>query len=61
MDIQLYGDMVYSNGKNPFGVEGQMLHARKIEFVHPTSKKQMCIEAPIPEYFQSIIDRINKA
>lgn len=55
------GDMVYSNGKNPFGVEGQMLHAKRIEFLHPSSKKQMAIEAPLPEYFQNIIDELNKA
>ena len=42
------GDMVYSNGKNPFGIEGQMLHAKKIEFIHPRTKEKMEIEAPIP-------------
>ena len=52
----IVGDYVYSNGKNPFNVEGQMLHARQIEFVHPTTGKEMKIEAPIPEYFQNIID-----
>ena len=51
--------MVYSNGKNSFGVIGQMLHAKKIEFIHPASKKKMSIEAPIPEYFQEIINRLN--
>ena len=29
----IVGDYVYSNGKNPFGVEGQMLHSAKLEFV----------------------------
>ena len=53
------GDMVYSNGKNPFGIEGQMLHAKRIEFSHPSSKKQMEIEAPLPEYFQEIIDELD--
>ena len=52
----IVGDYVYSNGKNPFNVEGQMLHAKQIEFVHPTTGKDMKIEAPIPKYFQSIID-----
>ncbi len=52
----IVGDYIYSNGKNPFNVEGQMLHARQIEFVHPTTGKEMKIEAPIPEYFQNIID-----
>lgn len=54
----IVGDYVYSNGKNPFNVEGQMLHARKIEFVHPTTGKEMKIEAPIPEYFQRILNEM---
>jgi len=52
------GDMVYSNGKNPFGVEGQMLHARKIEFIHPTTNKKMEIEAPLPGYFEKIMNSL---
>ncbi len=52
--------MVYSNGKNPFGVEGQMLHARSIEFVHPTTKEKMKIEAPIPEYFENILNQLDR-
>ena len=52
------GDMVYSNGKNPFGITGQMLHAKSIEFVHPVSKKIMKIEAPLPEYFEEVLSYI---
>ena len=54
------GDMVYSNGKNPFNVEGQMLHAKSIEFIHPTTKKQMKIEAKLPEYFENVIDSLEE-
>lgn len=52
----IVGDMVYSNGKNPFNVEGQMLHAWKLEFIHPATGKKMHLEAEIPEYFKKIID-----
>lgn len=52
--------MVYSNGKNPFNVQGQMLHAKKIEFIHPTTKKEMVIEAPLPEYFDEILAQLDK-
>lgn len=52
----LIGDIVYSNGKNEFGVVGQCLHAYKLEFKHPTTQKQMKLEAPIPQYFQEIIE-----
>ena len=31
----IVGDEVYSNGKNPFGVKGQMLHAEKLELKQP--------------------------
>ena len=52
------GDFVYSNGKNPFGVRGQMLHAKSIEFMHPTSNRRLKIEAPLPEYFKDVLDKL---
>ena len=54
----IVGDMVYSNGKNPFGVEGQMLHAKSLDFKHPTTGKQMHLEAPLPEYFEEILEKL---
>ena len=33
------GDYTYSNGKNDFNVEGQMLHSKKIKFKHPKNNK----------------------
>ncbi len=56
----IVGDYVYSNGKNPFNVEGQMLHAKQIQFIHPRTGKDMSIEAPIPIYFQKIIEQLDK-
>lgn len=52
----IIGDSVYSNGKNEWGIEGQCLHAKSIRFKHPISHKDMLIEAPLPSYFQNIID-----
>ncbi len=52
------GDSVYSNGKNEFGVEGQCLHAKRLEFVHPITGKKMKLEAPLPEYFQKIVEQL---
>ena len=54
------GDYIYSNGKNPFGVEGQMLHAKQIEFVHPRNENKMVIQAPMPQYFKEIIEKLDK-
>ena len=51
----IVGDTVYSNGKNTFGVEGQMLHAKSLDFKHPITKEQMHLEAPLPEYFKNVL------
>lgn len=51
----IVGDSVYSNGKNPFGIEGQALHAAKLEFIHPITGKKMCLEAPLPKYFEEVL------
>lgn len=51
----IVGDGVYSNGKNEFNVEGQMLHAESIEFVHPITGEKMKIEATLPEYFNNVL------
>ena len=54
----IVGDEVYSNGKNPFGVEGQMLHAAKLEFKHPRTGELVTFEAPLPEYFSEILKQL---
>nr|MBR6146141.1 RNA pseudouridine synthase [Paludibacteraceae bacterium] len=42
------GDLKYGAPRsNPDG--GICLHARKISFVHPVSKQQITITAPVPE------------
>ena len=56
----IVGDEVYSNGKNPFGVRGQMLHAQRIEFEHPRTKKKMALEAKLPAYFQEVLEQLEE-
>ena len=52
------GDSVYSNGKNPFGVEGQMLHSYKLTVEHPITKKILELQAPLPKYFEEVLDKL---
>lgn len=52
------GDVVYSNGKNDFGIEGQMLHAKELEFKHPRTEEEMHFEAPLPEYFEKVLNEL---
>lgn len=54
------GDEVYSNGKNEFGVHGQMLHSTVLEFKHPVTGKEMHLEAPLPKYFSDILEKLDK-
>ena len=40
----IIGDSVYSNGKNEWGIQGQCLHAKSLQFKHPTTEKEMFLE-----------------
>ena len=54
----IVGDMQYSNGKNEFGIEGQMLHSKYLEFDHPITGKRLKLEAPLPEYFEQVLKEL---
>lgn len=53
------GDEVYSNGKNEFNIHGQMLHSTSLDFKHPITGKHMHLEAPLPEYFENVLYKLN--
>ena len=55
----IVGDYKYSNGKNEFGVVGQCLHAKCLEFKHPITGAEMKLEAPLPKYFEEIIQKLD--
>ena len=55
----IIGDCTYSNGKNEFGVVGQCLHAKCLEFKHPITGAEMKLEAPLPKYFEKIIQKLD--
>jgi len=54
----IVGDNVYSNGRNPFGIEGQMLHSFRLEFNHPITGKELKLEAKLPEYFENVLKKL---
>ncbi len=57
----LLGDSVYTNRKAPFHLEGQVLHAMTLGFVHPRNGEYVEFAAPIPEYFEKILSLFEKA
>lgn len=54
----LLGDTVYGPSKDPFHINGQALHARVLGFIHPTTNEYMEFEAPLPEYFRELLDKL---
>lgn len=58
----LLGDELYGNPKNLAmkGLQGQTLHAMLIGFVHPSTHEYMEFEAPLPEYFQNLLQKLPK-
>jgi len=48
-------DPVYN--KNIYGDFGQMLHAKEIEFIHPTTKEKMKFTCDAPKEFYEILDK----
>ena len=40
--------------------DGQLLHAHQLTFIHPTTKKVMTIEAPLPDNFNEYLEQLRK-
>ncbi len=55
----LAGDPLYGPRKT-LPSNGQYLHARLLGFKHPRTGKQMTFTSPLPEYFQKMIDHLEK-
>lgn len=54
----LLGDSIYGNGKTSWKLQGQTLHAAVIGFIHPADGRYLEVEAPLPEYFQSLLNKL---
>ncbi len=54
----LIGDEVYGKKDVKFKVSGQMLHAKVLGIIHPTSKKYMEFESGLPDEFSLILESL---
>lgn len=54
----LLGDEVYGPKKQPFHLNGQVLHAQVLGFMHPISGEYMEFEAPLPDYFEKLLIKL---
>lgn len=56
----ILGDTVYGPAKCPFKLVGQTLHAKTLGFIHPTTKKYMEFDAPLPDYFEKLLRQLKE-
>ena len=54
----LLGDELYGPAKNKQGAKRQMLHAGILGFIHPTTGEYMEFEAPLPEDFEKVLNKL---
>lgn len=54
------GDAVYGDPKKTYGLSGQCLHAARLGFVHPITGEYLEFFAPLPDYFEDFLKRIDK-
>ena len=58
MGLSVVGDRLYGPAKCPFHLKGQLLHAAKLELIHPKTGETMTFEAPLPDYFQDVLRKL---
>lgn len=56
----LMGDPVYCNMKEPIHCDGQILHAKSIGLISPTTKEYKEFDSELPDYFKKIITSLHK-
>lgn len=54
------GDPLYGFHRQKFDLKGQLLHAYKLILTHPTTGKRMEFTAPLPDYFQGLLDKLGR-
>ena len=56
----ILGDTVYGHKKPELGQDSQCLHAGALCFRHPRDGRPVMVFAPLPDYFQSVLDKLRK-
>lgn len=59
IDFPLVGDPKYGRRKT-MDTDGQLLHAALIGFKHPMTEKELVFEAPLPEFFEEILEDLRR-
>ncbi len=54
------GDPVYGVKKQKFSLNGQLLHAWKLQFIHPATNEEVSFEASLPDYFIAVLNKLTE-
>ena len=54
------GDKTYGYKTCRWNLQGQLLHAQTLVFTHPETGETMSFSAPLPDYFQKVLDILDK-
>ena len=54
------GDTIYGAAKPRLGLDGQALHAARLELTHPRTGERMVFAAKVPEYFRSALKKAGR-
>ncbi|HEY5524481.1 MAG TPA: RluA family pseudouridine synthase [Clostridium sp.] len=56
----LLGDPLYGLKKQKFKLDGQMLHAKTLGFIHPTSKAYIEFASELPEDYEKLLEKLRR-
>ena len=56
----ILGDTVYGRKKPELGQDSQCLHAGTLCFSHPRDGRPVMVFAPLPDYFQQVIEKLER-
>ena len=56
----IVGDPVYGRKKEEFKLNGQLLHAFKVGYIHPVSGEYMEFTRELPEYFSEVLEKLRR-
>ena len=56
----ILGDTVYGHKKPELGLSSQCLHAGTLCFSHPRDGRPVMVFAPLPEYFQKVLEKLER-
>ena len=56
----ILGDTVYGHKKPELGQDSQCLHAGALCFRHPRDERPVMVFAPLPEYFENVLEKLRK-